>query len=236
MSHAYLVTTYNDGPWLSMTLAHLPEDVLVLDTRAFGGNLNAAWNHGIESVLVNHDVVIVCNDDVILRPDTGDLLERELLSLGRGLEHVPDWTTKRLLLLSARHAALNDNRTNEADGELLSAAPPKHQPGPDFACFAVTRNLFEEVGPFDEGFQVYASDNDMHRRIQLAGYEAGAYAPYWHLLNGTIRASAERQAAVHAIFEHDKQAYISKWGGWLGHETVSLFYPALDAPRGSMRR
>lgn len=216
MSHGYLVTTYNSGPWLQTTLNQLPlSHVVLVDTKSFGGNLNRAWNYGIGEVLADHDVAIVCNDDIVLRADTARLLEAALLD-----QSGCDWTDRELLLLSARHAALNDNRTNNANWDLLSAAQPEHQPGPDFACFAVTRKLFEVVGPFDEGFQVYASDNDMHRRIQLAGFEAGAYAPYWHLLNGTIRASAERQAAVHAIFEHDIAHYVNKWHGWLGQERV----------------
>ncbi len=217
----YCVTSYNHGPWLRLTLEHLPKDaeVLLLDTREFGGNLNQTWNHGIRTLLADHDVAIVLNDDVILRPDTGELLADGLLR-----QADVHWTGIELLLLSARHAAPNDNRTNDADWDLLNAAEPRFQPGPDFACFAVTQKLFDVVGPFDEGFQVYASDNDMHRRIQLAGYEAGAYAPAWHLLNGTIRASAERQAAVHAIFEHDIAFYKHKWGGWLGEEQTTIPY------------
>lgn len=217
MSHGYFVTTYNQGQFLASTLAHLPADgpVVVENTRDFGGNLSRAWNHGIRHLLGEGcDVAIICNDDLIMRDDTGALL-------AEGLRSQPDWTERELLLLSARHAAPNDNRTNDADYALLGQAEPRHQPGPDFACFAVDHRLLEIVGPFDEDFAVYASDNDMHRRIQLAGYEAGAYAPYWHLLNGTIRASAERQAAVHAIFQADVARYRQKWGGWLGEETVT---------------
>ena len=216
------MTTYNNGPWLDMTLDNLPKGapVIVLDTREFGGNLNRTWNAGIRRLLeIGADVAIVLNDDVVLREDAGRLLTGGLLD-----QSGVTWTDRELLLLSARHAATNDNRTNAADWGLLNAAEPGFQPGPDFSAFCVSQKTLDIVGPFDEDFQVWCSDNDYHRRIQLAGFEAGAYAPMWHLLNGTTRANPERQAATHTIFPADKATYERKWGGWLGAERFDVPY------------
>jgi hypothetical protein len=221
---AVVVTTWN-GHFLERTLEHLPPDVhrIVIDVRANRWPLSRAWNSGIDRLLWQRfEAVVVMNDDVIVRPDTVDLLAWGILEGQHDVRYHSSWGDRKphLLLLSARHASLSDACTDEPDWALLSAAQPEWQPGPDFAMFAVTRELFERVGRFDEGFDpAWFEDNDMHRRIQLAGYEAGAFAPYWHFRNGTVRTDPERLAVAHnGGFERSKQHYIEKWGGPLGQE------------------
>lgn len=222
MRIAYCVTSWS-GAHLQQTIAHIPKGsrVLVVDNSQHGWCLAKAWNYGIERLCMTegYDVAIVCNDDILLRPDTGELLAHGLL-----YGQYEEGYSPELLLLSGRHAAPNDNRTDEADWDLLNAAEPKWQPGPDFGLFATTRRLFDEVGRFDEGFNpAFFEDNDMHRRIQLAGFEGGAYAPYWHLLNGTIRTDSERRGVVmNGGFEHSRGHYVRKWGGEPGHERYTV--------------
>lgn len=224
--------THWSSPTLGETVATIPEGAptVVLNLKQHNLSLAAGWNRLANYLLATNDVAIIMNDDVILRHDTGEQLawaitEGQYMALD--LAHASDWPESRhpeLLLISARHAAPSDARTDRADYTLLAAAQPKWQPGPDFACFAVTKRLFEQVGLFDESFGVYHEDNDMHRRIQLAGFEAGAFAPYWHYLNGTIRHDPERQRAAHALFEKSRTAYTEKWGGYLGQERFAVPY------------
>lgn len=226
--------THWSSPTLSETLATIPEGSpkVVLNLKQHNLTLAAGWNRLAGYLLATNDVAIIMNDDVILREDTGHKLawaitEGQFIKAKPHLSYESDWPNgehPELLLISARHAAPSDARTNQADYTLLAAAKPKWQPGPDFACFAMTKKLFEEVGLFDESFGVYHEDNDMHRRIQLAGFEAGAFAPYWHYLNGTIRNDPERQRAAHALFEKSRTAYIEKWGGYLGSERYTVPY------------
>jgi hypothetical protein len=233
---AYAVTKWN-GSMLDQTLHSIPPSsrVLVVNNKANNWPLSRGWNYAIDQLLWREgfDAAIVMNDDVVLRPDTGDLLAGALLRTPAFV----DWTGRELLLISARHAAPSDACTDVPDWDLLRAANPVLQPGPDFACFCVGRKLFERVGRFDEEFEAFFEDNDMHRRIQLAGFEAGAYAPYWHFRNGTIRTDERRAQEVrNGLFERSKRRYCEKWGvpydqqNPIGRET---FYQPFAADGGT---
>lgn len=223
MRWAYAVTTWS-GAKLVETIHSVPVGarLLVIDNSQLAWPLARAWNYAIDRLCVRegYDVAIVMNDDVVLRPDTGELLARALLERQYG----GGWSGPELLLVSARHAAPTDAPTDAPDRGLLDAAVPAFQPGPDFACFATSGRLFAEVGRFDERFNpAHFEDNDMHRRIQLAGFEGAAYAPYWHFLRSTIRTDPERRAVVqNGAFEQVKQYYLAKWGGLPGAETYTL--------------
>jgi hypothetical protein len=220
--YAFCVTTWS-GARLQQTIAHLPRDarVLVVDTSQHQWSLSRAWNYGIDRLCTQEgfDAAFVLNDDVILRHDTAALLADALEN-----QSECEWTDRELLLISARHASPSDACTDEPDWTLLDSRDPHHQPGPDFSAFITSPRLFEKVGRFDEGFAVWCGDNSMHRLIQMAGYEAGAYAPYWHFRNGTTRSDPERQAVMQGIFDQDRAHYVDVWGGWLGAETHTVPY------------
>lgn len=229
---AYAVTTYGKGSFLSTTLSHIPEDsrVLLIDTKEQDWALARAWNYAADKLLWDeaYDAIIIMNDDVILRPETGELLAWAILEgqfSDSGNLHCSNsyllssfedrWSADRpeLLLISARHAHWSDACTDEPDWEMLKAAEPRWEPGPDFSCFCISRRLGQVIGRFDENYYpAYLEDNDTHRRIQLAGFEAGAFAPYWHFRNGTTRRSPEAQTRVHISFENCKRYYCAKWG------------------------
>src|SRR6266581_1223524 len=231
MRFAYVIIKWS-STFLTQTLNSIPtgSEFTVIDNKVLGWPLAKAWNHAVDMVLWNkaYDAVIIMNDDVVLRPDTGELLAWGMLE-GQFEQRVTGTTSKygqidnywphptapqrELLLLSARHAHWSDACTDSPDWDMLNAAKPIWQPGPDFSCFCVTRRLGQEIGRFDENFNpAYLEDNDTHRRIQLAGFEAGALAPYWHFLNGTIRSDPERATAVRNSFERCKKYYCEKWG------------------------
>lgn len=232
MKYAYAVTTYGRGSFLHTTLSHIPEDsrVMIIDTKEQDWALAKAWNYAADKLLWDeaYDAVIIMNDDVVVRPDTGELLAWAILE-GQFAEQVNQmngeptqyenqwnmpWQDRReLLLISARHAHWSDACTDEPDWDRLISARPIWQPGPDFSCFCISRRLGQVIGRFDENYYpAYLEDNDTHRRIQLAGFEAGAFAPYWHFRNGTTRKSPEALARVHASFENCKRYYCAKWG------------------------
>jgi hypothetical protein len=225
---AYGVTTWGGfkggSKFLHTTLDHLPRDsrVLVVDNKEGNWPLAKGWNYIVDKLLWDeaYDACIIMNDDVILRPDTGELLAHGLLDWqfgsqrgGTMLSYLTYWPNPRpeLLLLSARHASWSDACTDVPDWDMLNRAEPIWQPGPDFSCFCVGRKLGQVIGRFDENFvPAHYEDNDTHRRIQLAGFEAGAFAPYWHFLNGTTRSDPERLQAV--ISSQSKEYYCRKWG------------------------
>jgi len=229
---AYLVTTWN-GMKLVETIHSIPKGsrLLVVDNSQRGWALSAAWNYGIARLLdEGFDAVVVMNDDVVLRPDSGENLVRSLFAadvepcarhLGAGPR--PEGLPQEPLLVTARHANHGDMFTEEVNASRLAAAVPAWQPGPDFSCFCVGRKLFEVVGRFDERFNpCYFEDNDMHRRIQLAGYEGYAVTPYWHFRSVTRRSDGERRAVIDGgKFAECVKYYLAKWGGMPGKETFT---------------
>lgn len=224
----YAITTYGQGSFLRTTLDSIPNGSIieVIDTKQRSWPLARAWNYAMDRFLWDMalDAVIISNDDVVFRPDTGSLLAWGIIEGQFERNNIEPWIKcedywpedqrgKELLLLSARHAHWSDACTSTPDNEMLTNAEPIWQPGPDFSCFCVSRRLGQVIGRFDENYNpAYFEDNDTHRRIQLAGYEAGALAPYWHFRNGTTRTDPERAAAVQASFEKCKKYYCDKWG------------------------
>jgi hypothetical protein len=225
LKFAYVVTTYGRGSFLDVTLSHIPEDsrVMIIDTKEQDWALTKAWNHAADKLLWDeaYDAIIIMNDDVVLRPDTGELLawailEGQFENYNGLADYESRWPAdhnKEILLLSARHAHWSDVCTDVPDWKMLKDATPRWEPGPDFSCFCISRRLGQEIGRFDEDYYpAYFEDNDTHRRIQLAGYEAGAFAPYWHFRNGTTRRDPVAAARVQATFENCKKYYCQKWG------------------------
>jgi hypothetical protein len=229
MKFAYGIPSIGVGHFLPITLAHIPSDsrVLLVNDKPLSWSLARKWNYIMDVILWDeaYDAVIIMNDDVVLRPDTGKLLAWGMLE-GQFLPSVmrmnaddisyeDRWGASRpeLLLLSARHASWSDACTDEPDWEMLKNARPRWEPGPDFSCFCVSRRFCQEIGRFDEEFYpAYFEDNDTHRRIKLAGFEAGAFAPYWHFRNGMTRKDPNLRTLINSNFESCKKRYCEKWG------------------------
>lgn len=214
MRIAYLVTAWSSVR-LAETIHSIPQGsrLLVVDNSQHGWPLSRGWNYGIERLLgEGYDAVVVMNDDVVLRPDSGANLARALLE--EQFQHPERRPGPEALLVTCRHANHGDMYTDEVNWGLLNAAVPTWQPGPDFSCFCVGSRLVEVVGKFDEGFcPAYFEDNDMHRRIQLAGFEGYAVTPYWHYRSGTVRGDAERRAVINGGgFAASRRHYCRKWG------------------------
>lgn len=223
---AYVIPTWN-GARLQETLDNMPSDgpVDVVSTRDRGWPLAAAWNYAMRKYVVedDYDAVVITNDDVLLRPQTGQELAWGLLEA----QHDPTQPNLgsdpagRLLLVTGY------NTTNHPDEGCRWGVG-----GPDYSCFAVGRAYWEIVGYFDEMFSpAYFEDNDSHRRIRLAGYEAAQWTPYFHYGSTTIDTDPERKAEVqvHGKFQANRDYYIRKWGGPPGSEIYTIPFNARAA-------
>jgi len=242
MRIAYAVTTFQSLT-LSETLHTIPtgERCMVIDNSLQDWPLSKAWNTACRRLLIDegYDVVLLMNDDVILRPDTGPLLARALLEL-QSVEERP-FRDRRVMLLSAYNVRDIDARImmpgnvmppepSRPDAQGGHADPfygpgdifrfqPRWGLGPDFSCFAIAKEGFTTIGDFEEKLPLYFEDNDYHRRITLSGYEALSYAPYWHHGSQTSRQNPELESMVRSKFERSRDIYELKWGGLPGHET-----------------
>lgn len=94
-----------------------------------------------------------------------------------------------------------------------------------WSMFVHRRWLFDRIGPYDENlWPAYYEDNDMGRRIELAGYQLyqaqGAF--YDHFGSATMKAySPDELNLHHERFRANQNYYINKWGGLPHHETFN---------------
>lgn len=101
-----------------------------------------------------------------------------------------------------------------------------------FSLYKISKQMWLDVGPFDEQFiPAYFEDNDYHRRMLLheKKYDITPIedAEYIHMHGGSLtrRALSERdQNLMHAWFRRNQQYYIWKWGGLPHHERYTLPY------------
>lgn len=99
-------------------------------------------------------------------------------------------------------------------------------PGQLYSCFMLRWPVYQQIGPFDEGFlDGYFEDNDYDKRLALAGYYVysivGSGAA--HAGSATIQSfNAGQQVRQHESFRYNERRYIRKWGGKPHHERYTL--------------
>jgi hypothetical protein len=221
---AWAIPSWN-GARLAETLSTMPpsETVEVISTHDRSWSLARAWNYAVEKYVADgtYDAVIIANDDILVRPDTGQNLARGLLSAQFDPEtpSIGAHPCGRLLLVTGYN--LNDGFEDLGCRWGVGA--------PDYSCFAIGAEYVRRIGRFDENFDpCYFEDNDSHRRIRLVGYEAAQWAPYFHHGSTTLKTDPERRATIQndgGTFAKCRAYYMRKWGGEPGEERF-------DAPFG----
>lgn len=225
MKIAYAIVTWS-GTRLVETVHSVPFGArcLIVDTSQHGWPLAKAWNYAVERLCVRErfDVVIVCNDDIVLKSDTGEHLADALLHR----QHDSDFPFLRKPLVVSAY--------NTRDAPDVG---PGWRTGPDFSCFAVNKRCIDIIGPFDEHFiPAYFEDNDAHWRIRCAGYDAYAYAPCFHHGSQTVANDPERKAEVDRTFESLRGYYRQKWGGDVGQEQYTTAFNGAHEPTSDSLR
>ncbi len=170
----------------------------------------AAWNEAIRIGLstVGADYVFILNNDLLVKPETLDLMLKVL-------------TWENVGLVSARDVSGELSRSLDIF-DLPTPNTDKITETPDFSCFAVKRETIKKVGLFDEAFYpAYFEDNDFHYRLKLANLSGSCYhkATYFHYGSRTQTISPEFKAYLGARYVKNREYYVKKWGGEPGHET-----------------
>ncbi len=79
---------------------------------------------------------------------------------------------------------------------------------------------FDAVGPWDTNLPQYFTDNDMYRRLRLAGYELSeSNLPVTHVGSQTIHSDPIRKLVNDITFPIYTRYYAAKWGGGPDRET-----------------
>src|SRR5258708_30264933 len=161
-------------------------------------SLSMTWNTALRFVFASglvQDDALVINNDVRLHPKTYGTLRLLIRD-----------TNAYLVSGVGVHADQFHPDTIGPDS-VINAAGDIMRGGPDFSCFCITNEGWTKY-PFDERFPVYHEDNDLHRRMLLAGDSTkifGANLPFLHYASQTINRSPEALAAFAPIFEASRQ-------------------------------
>ncbi len=145
------------------------------------------------------EYVLVCNNDVVLRPDTYRWLVRDgggfVTAVGaRDPERIKDLTPPDLSL---------------------------KRPHPDFSCFLIRRETWEKVGKFDECFRgAYCEDSSYHLRMHRAGIRAEALElPFLHLGAQTVAtAEPKERKRIQLQADENRRLFERMYGFRVGSE------------------
>lgn len=155
-------------------------------------SVTKAWNDAIKAAWdAGENHVLVVNNDIILRPDT-----------------------YRYLYVSQHPLVFSEGVSSHE--EMHASAPSKLAPTKyDFSCFLMTRECWDRVGPFDEGFgRAFYEDDDYAVRAWRVGIRFGFIGvKHRHYMSGTLKvATSEQQAAMRHQSHLNMQRFVSKYG------------------------
>lgn len=166
--------------------------------------LSLAWNFGIHKCIENGcDIIIVPNLDIVLEPNTIDLL----VKFG-AVE-----ANKDVVVWSPRQYKPDEQRPTVTEGEIGNGA--------DFFCFVVRNNVQKILGEFDEQFNpAYFEDNDMDYRAKLSGNRTCKLLglPVLHYGSQTIRNDDKLFTMNRYTYSENQNKFIFKWNGLPGME------------------
>lgn len=107
-----------------------------------------------------------------------------------------------------------------------------------FSAVTISRELYDKVGAFDEGFwPAYYEDNDYYQRSIHLGVEWKGITDIevFHDGSSSTRTSPWIQMLNQRTFQINKQRYIAKWGGEPHHEKYELPWDGGEPTFGNTR-
>jgi GT2 family glycosyltransferase len=168
--------------------------------------VSAGWNRGLEWFFSHGaDNVLVCGNDTWL-PES---FYRTLLSCN---------------LPFVTGVAVDNMEQANQKPEIYPL-----EPRPDFSAFCIRRETWEKLGPFDERFKHYSSDQDYHLRAHRLGIHLyKAAIPFYHERSSTLRnAPPEEAREIQEQANRDREELKKKWGCTAGGpDYEALFSPA----------
>ena len=199
------------------SVRHLSPHVLVLDNASSDGtqkylrtinwatvvtgtftSLAAAWNYGLKTCFRHYDFVLVLNNDTELMPQMPKLL-LEKAHLGK----------------PQRHGIVSGISVRSIEEVFVPKIimPPSYHP--DFSCFMISRECYQDVGDFDESYLgAYCEDCDYHVRMFRKGWLAVGYnIPFYHFASGTSKFSTEEEREkIGFMANQNRERFKAKYG------------------------
>lgn len=175
----------------------------VIDNYHINKGVAAAWNEGLfKAARDGHRYAIITNDDVYFYKNSIE----KLYSAIRENDHV---------IISA------DQNLEREDLGLIDDSEEDNFYSA-FFCYAIDiKKIWKNCGLFDENFfPAYFEDNDMRRRIALAGLTMAIHtgAKVYHHHSATQNADEENQVCPPQQWDINQNYFIAKWGDMPGKE------------------
>lgn len=244
-----IIVNYNGQEFIENCLASLRQqaypdyEIILVDNASSDRSLEIVRQHGDAVTLVasehnlgfakgnnlgvqhaDGDYLAFLNPDTVVHPDWLAELVRAMQTIeGAGL------ATAKILLLS------QPDRINTCGNDVHFTGIPTvrgwMQPADTMnrreevcsvsgACFLISRQVFEEVGGFNDDFFLYSEDNDLAWRAQLAGYSC------WYIPTSVIyhRYAPRFGAEKFYYLERNRYRLVLQNFRW---KTIALLVPAL---------
>jgi GT2 family glycosyltransferase len=149
--------------------AELPEGSPIISVPDNFG-VSYGWNAGIRHFFdAGAEHVLVVNNDTIL----------------------PPWFYRNLL--AAPVSFVTGNSTDQMENIAEEPKSLGLVEAPDFSAFLIHRELWEQVGPFNEDMKLYASDCDYHIRAHRLGLQLwNCEMPFYHERSSTYKTAAPK--------------------------------------------
>lgn len=152
--------------------------------------VSVGWNTGLTVAFMEHDNVLVLNNDTI----------------------IPPWFYSTLLSYDVPFVT----GVSVGDMKDIATPPPRNElvSCPDFSAFLIRRDVFEKVGIFDETLVHYCGDLDYHIRAHRAGIRLmNAHVPFYHERSSTLNNASPRERRVIELqADADRETLKHKWG------------------------
>jgi hypothetical protein len=167
-----------------------------------------SWNVGVKDAIARgFDKILILNNDIVIHQDAIKQLLKRFKKGDVGMVTCMDVKGQCNNIPTALF------ELNSRDFKGIPEAP-----NPNFSAFMISKECYEKVGEFDEGFEkAYHEDNDWHRRMMLCNENAIVLptALFFHFGSGTQNNAdgIGRPIVSGEQFNKNLQYYISKWGG-----------------------
>lgn len=170
------------------TLIDLLDNFMINDENC----LAKGWNIGLKRLFEKYNYVVVIGNDQ-------EVTEEHIEKLYQFAKDNP---------MAGLWAACPEGYSTTGIGEI------RHGDGA-FSFFMIHRDLYEDVGEFDENFKpAYFEDNDYLERIWLRNYKPliNRDLTYYHIVQGSIKYSIKDQLEYPKYMQKNLEYYRMKWG------------------------
>lgn len=180
--------------------------------------LATSWNKIVKSYDSDH--VVLINDDIIVAPDWLDTFTYFLDnnpkagSVSHFCYFITEEDVSSLLSYPGAIVKPRDPFTKvQTDTYTNQNENPGRVMAPAGCLFAFRREIYDEIGGFDENYKVFYEESDFGTNLACHGYPTYVlcYPRNWHIWSATFRNAVEINASK--VMNESRQYYIKKWNG-----------------------